>query len=187
MRKRLAEWPRRWVQRRTTGVIIATIGALFRNAEPIATGAQIRAMPERTVCARPISRPSAMSSAPVERSAAETMKSTPIAMTDWLDRPAKASSGLNYGVYGISNSTSGLGVFGLAVATSGTISVSARTVDQLVEIQFELSVAVVATVQEVVAAAADEGVVARVAIDAISAVAGLDVVVAISARNFVVV
>ena len=76
-----------------TGVIIATIGALLRKAESVATGGQMRISPLLSPIAGANSRPAVASSAPVSRSAADTMKSTPTVAMAGLANPAKVSVG----------------------------------------------------------------------------------------------
>ena len=85
----------RCAQSITTGVIIATIVVLFRNAETDAIGSIMRARPTRSLRVRPKMRPNVTSSAPVSRSAADSTSSAPTVSIDSLAKPANVSAGVS--------------------------------------------------------------------------------------------
>jgi hypothetical protein len=78
----------------TTGVIMATMGALFRNADIPARGGHMRARPANSVRARPKMRRVTASIAPVSRRPADTTNSAPIVAMAGFENPEKVSAGV---------------------------------------------------------------------------------------------
>ena len=83
----------------TTGIIMATIGVLLRNALMPATGRHRRMVASRTFRGRPSIREAIQSMPPVSFRPATTMKRTPTVSMPVLLKPAKASDGVRTPIF----------------------------------------------------------------------------------------